>query len=408
MRTLAATLSPCGAMPESYLDFQAQPSSDWRADAKRRQREVLPRGSAVVSCEGPYGVGGLGRHLAELVEALRAAGSLAAYLTPQPMAQDANHVGISVRLPQAARAARKTPPIRFSPGLQVLVKNMAFDIAAARRLPAGAEHLLVFNGHAPRHIATARRLAYQSVGLISANAHLAHEAREFDKAWRRYPIEQPWAARNVRHNRAEYGAVDCIYVSSRYAWDSFVNEGFPHERLRLFPLTPHERFQPRQKEPTVSTFNVVYIGSLSVHKGVPLLVDAVHRLPYDDLRLILVGGWSTRGMRRHIEAARVADQRITVRPGDVLPHLLQAGVCVHPSYGEGYGYAPAEAMACGVPLIVSDNTGMTDLIEGASSCHVVPTDDLDALTLAIDAAYQGALRRSSGHQAPNTVGHPGT
>jgi glycosyltransferase involved in cell wall biosynthesis len=365
--------------------------NDWRAEAKRRQLEALPPGPTVVSSTGPYGSGGLGQHLAELVEGLRGEGNLAGYLTPRPAPQDAGGVGVVVEPSRVARAILKAP-VRTSPGLRVLVGNTGFDFAGARRLPAEAEHLLVFNGQALRHIAAARRLGYESVGLVSANAHLAYEACQFDRAWRRYPIERPWAARNVRRNLAEYAAVDYVHVSSRYVWESFVREGFPEERLRLFPLTPHERFQPRQSPPTVPTFNVVYIGAIAVHKGVPLLIDAVRRLPYEDLRLVLVGGWGTRQMRRHIETARAADPRVEVRPGDPLPHLLQAGVCVHPSYGEGCSYAPGEALACGVPLIASDNTGMNESIAAPGQRQVVPTGDLDALAQAIDAAYRHETR----------------
>jgi glycosyltransferase involved in cell wall biosynthesis len=370
---------------------EARSGSDWRADTKRVRLQALPDGPTVVSCTGPYGSGGLGQHLAELVEALRATGNLAGYLTPRPAPQDAGGLGIAVGLPGPVRVALRAG-MRASPGVRVLAGNVAFDIAAARRLPAGVEHLLVFNGQALRHVAAARRHGYRSVGLVSANAHLAYEARQFERAWRQYPIERPWAARSVRRNLAEYAAVDYVHVSSRYVWESFVSEGFPVERLRLFPLLPHERFQLRPSPPTVSTFNVVYVGSLSVHKGVPLLIDAVRRLPHDDLRLVLVGGWGTRCMRRHIEAARAADPRVEVCPGDPLPHLLQAGVCVHPSYGEGCSYAPGEALACGVPLIVSDNTGMNESIVAPGQRQVVPTGDLDALAQAIDAAHRRETR----------------
>jgi glycosyltransferase involved in cell wall biosynthesis len=376
------------AMSERSSGARLGRSRDWRIEARCRQRECLPMGPTVVSSTGPYGTGGLGRHLAELVEALRDVGHLYAYLTPGINAPDAGGVGTTVRIPRAARTVLNAPPVRFSLGWRVLLGNIAFDRVAARRLSADAHHLLVFNGHALCHAVAARRLGYRSIGLVSANCHLAYVARQHEKAWRQYPIERPWGPRVAARNLAEYDAVDYVYVSSRYAWDTFVAEGFPEGRLRLFPLTPDERYQPRRDAPTSSTFNVVYVGSLSVHKGVPLLIDAVRRLPYDDLRLILVGGWGTPGMRRHIEAATAADARIEVRPGDPVPQFHQAGVCAHPSYTDGFGYAPAEALACGVPVIVTDDTGMKDLVQpGVNGC-VIPTGDLDALTLAIEDAYR--------------------
>jgi glycosyltransferase involved in cell wall biosynthesis len=377
--------------PEGRGGSSTRAVGDRRTDAVRVQHEALPDGPTVVSSTGPYGSGGLGRHLAELVEALRGTGGLAAYLTPQPHAQDAGRCGIEVGVPRPASAALALPPVRFAPGWRVLLTNAAFDSAAARRLPPCAEHLLVFNGHALRHVDAARRLGYRSVALVSANAHMAHEARQHREAWRRHPLERPWAPRNRRRNMAEYAAVDHVYVSSEYAWETFVSEGFPEERLRMFPLTPHHRFQPRRSPPTAATFNVVYIGSLSVHKGVPLLIEAVRRLAHDDLRLLLVGGSGTRGMRRHIESACRADPRLSVQPGDPLAHLHDAALCVHPSYVDGFAYAPAEALACGVPVIVTEDTGMKESIEPGRNGLILPTGDVDALTQAIEAAYSGEV-----------------
>jgi glycosyltransferase involved in cell wall biosynthesis len=105
------------------------------------------------------------------------------------------------------------------------------------------------------------------------------------------------------------------------------------------------------------------------------------------MRLKLVGGWGTRGMRRFLEESGAQDPRIRVSPGDPLTHLADADLCVHASYTDGFGYAPAEALACAVPVIVSEDTGMKDLIDTDRIGLVLPTGDLDALTEAIDAAY---------------------
>jgi glycosyltransferase involved in cell wall biosynthesis len=61
---------------------------------------------------------------------------------------------------------------------------------------------------------------------------------------------------------------------------------------------------------------------------------------------------------------------------------------VHPAYEDGFGYAPAEALATGVPVIVSADTGMKELIEGEDEGLVLPTGDLEVLTEAIEAAYR--------------------
>ena len=46
-----------------------------------------------------------------------------------------------------------------------------------------------------------------------------------------------------------------------------------------------------------------------------------------------------------------------------------------------------------MPAIVSDSTGMKELVDAERNGLVVPTGELDALTMAIDAAYRGDLLR---------------
>jgi glycosyltransferase involved in cell wall biosynthesis len=109
------------------------------------------------------------------------------------------------------------------------------------------------------------------------------------------------------------------------------------------------------------------------------------------MRLILLGGWGSRGMRRFVQRACARDARIAVRRGDPFAALPAARLSVHPSYEDGFGYAPAEALACGVPVLVSEDTGMKELIEPGRTGAIFPTDDLNALAEAIDAAYRGGL-----------------
>jgi glycosyltransferase involved in cell wall biosynthesis len=286
-------------------------------------------------------------------------------------------------------AAAIAPLTRRSPAWSAWAANIAFDLDAARRLPA-ADHLIAFNGSALLQLRAAERARMQSLSLMSVNSHLRRVVRTYALAHRQYPLERPWATHLLGRNLAEYTRADRIYVSSEHAWESFVEEGVPQERLARFPLTPAPRFVPDARARGASpSFDIVYAGSLSVAKGVPLLIDAVRRLDHPDLRLVLAGGWGTRGMRRFVQRACAEDARIVVRPGDPLPHLQRAAVYAHPSWEDGFGYAPVEALACGVPAIVSANTGMRELIEPGRNGLVVPTGDLDALTQALESAYRG-------------------
>lgn len=366
---------------ESPLD------ASWRAQSASVQEQVLPHGSVVVSCRAPLGVGGLGRHLQEILDALD--GSQQPPLCICGSAGD-RASGVSRQWLGRLELLRALAPLmRVSPAARVWAGNARFDARAAKRLPA-ADHLIAFNGAAVAQFRAARSARFKSASLVSANSHVRQVVRQHKRAYRQYPIERPWATHAFARNLREYAQAEHIYVASRYIWESFKEEGFPDEALSFFPLTPDPRYRPGGP-PRAPTFDIVFVGSLVVHKGVPLLLDAFERLPHSDLRLVLVGGWKTRSMRRFIERARARDPRIHVCPGDPLPHLRDARLCVHPSYEDGFAYSPAEALACGVPVIVSEDTGMKDLIERDRDGLVLPTGDVKLLTEAIEAAYRGEI-----------------
>lgn len=358
----------------------------WRAGAAKAQEGVMPSGEVVVSCAARFGAGGLGRHLNEIVAALDRAKQPRTCIcgSTRESRAPARRGGLPAR---ALNTVLALPPIRLDAARRALQYSVEFDEYAAQRLPSG-EHLIAFNGMALAQFQAAQRSHFKSLGLMSANPHMSRVARQHARAYRQYPIEGSWARRLVKRNLLEYRAADRIYVASRYAWESFLEAGFPENSLALFPLTPDPRYRPTATPSISATFDVVFVGRLAVTKGVPLLIDAVRRLHYADMRLILVGGWGSRGMRRFIQRARARDPRITVGPGDPLPHLRAARLFVHPTYEDGFAYAPAEALACGVPVLVSEDTGMKDLIDAGSNGLVLPTGDLGALTEAIEATYR--------------------
>ena len=353
-----------------------------REAALGAQARALPSGQVTVSCSAARGNGGLGRHLDEIAAALEAKGSPAVLSGDELGGRAGSRGGLAGLLAAL--------PVPVSPGVRARSFMLDYDRRAAERLPAG-DHLIAFNSQALAQMEAAAAAGYETRRLVSANSHINRLVRRHALAHRRYPLEGSWAAHLVRRNLAEYARADTVYYASDYIRESFLQEGYPAERLQRFPLTPDPRYTPGRREPRGETFEIVYVGSLVVHKGVPLLIDAVRRLPHSDLRLTLVGGWASRGMRRFVQGAIAADPRIAARPGDPLPHLRSAAVCVHPAYEDGFAYAPAEALACGVPVIVSEDTGMKELIGSDAAGVVVPTDDPQALSEAIEAAYRGEL-----------------
>ncbi len=331
----------------------------------------------VVSCPAPFKGGGMGRHLAEVLGQLRTEGRSVVYFAASCPVGDPD--GMTVRVPWLPWVMQYTPA-RFSPEWKSFVVSYVFDREVARQLPPGRQSIYAFAAAALKTFRRARALGYTELHLESASAHVRHVRRMYDEAYWSFPIEGDWLGpQYIARALDEYELADVIWVNSEYARQTFLAEGVPAAKLRRRVLTIDPRFQPGPCRLAKSGLRVVYVGSLSVSKGVPVLLEAFARLPDRDARLTLVGGSGTRFMARLLAKTTAADPRVRVGPGDPLPHLHAADVYVHPSYSDGFGYAPAEALACGVPVIVTEDTGMKELITTGRTGWVVPTGSWQAI-----------------------------
>ena len=237
-----------------------------------------------------------------------------------------------------------------------------------------------FVGQSLNSFRRARQLRAERLELHAANSHVDNVVRQHAKARRQFPIESPWIGEGQRvKTLKEYEEADVIWVASEYTRRTFLEAGVPEKKLAQIHLQTDPHFRPPAAKPSDGVFRVVFVGNLTVGKGVPLLIEAFSRLTLRDAELTLVGGCSSRGMRKYLGNAIARDSRIRIAPGDPLPHLQKADVCVHPTYEDGWAYAPAEAMACGVPVIVSEDTGMKELVQEGANGYIVSTGNEDAL-----------------------------
>ena len=247
-----------------------------------------------LSCGAGYGSGGLGRHFAQLVEEARERGDLDAYYCPSHRPATRPAAG---SIPEPYGPALAYTPIRFSPGWRTHVSGELFDRSVARCIGRTARHV-GFSGQTLRTFEAAHA---DTLELVSPTAHVDRLTERYGAAFRAYPLERPWLNEAGRRKAvAEYRRADVIHVASEYTRESFLEAGVPAEKLQRVQLSIPERYRPAPRERDDETFRVLYVGALTVTKGVPVLLEAFRRLT-GDAELVLVGGWGTRGMRRYVQ-----------------------------------------------------------------------------------------------------------
>jgi glycosyltransferase involved in cell wall biosynthesis len=154
---------------------------------------------------------------------------------------------------------------------------------------------------------------------------------------------------------------------------------------------------------------VLYVGRLEDHKGVGILLSAFARALAENtyLRLVIAGDGPLRP-RVEVVAAN-ADCRVSylgrLSGDDVLRAYLAADLLVLPSLFEPWGLVVNEAMACGLPVIVSDRVGCADdLVRPEETGLVVNAGRDIELAAAIRRLAEGeADRRRMGLAAERLI-----
>jgi glycosyltransferase involved in cell wall biosynthesis len=121
----------------------------------------------------------------------------------------------------------------------------------------------------------------------------------------------------------------------------------------------------------------IFAGQISIRKGAPVLLDAWHRAKIKDAQLKLVGSWNLAS--DHRESLPHGVTIVGPCSRDALrTHYWEADVFVLPSFFEGLSLASLEAMACGLPVIVTEVMSGMDLVTPETG-QIAASGDVDAL-----------------------------
>jgi phosphatidyl-myo-inositol dimannoside synthase len=165
-------------------------------------------------------------------------------------------------------------------------------------------------------------------------------------------------------------------------------------------------FKSNQAMTEASTLRILCVGRLIERKGQHHLIEAVKRLTDEeiDVRLDLVGTGDTRPANE-AQAARLGlADRVRflgyVQREEIAEYYAAAHVFVLPSYNEGMSVALLEAMAAGLPVIVTPTGGTAELVSSGLNGFIVNWGDVDDLARHLrKLAHDRSLVRQMGKES---------
>jgi glycosyltransferase involved in cell wall biosynthesis len=153
-------------------------------------------------------------------------------------------------------------------------------------------------------------------------------------------------------------------------------------------------------------FTLILVGNDWRNKGVPVLLDALAHLRDLPVVLLIVSREDQSSCQGLITEKKLDDRVFFLPPRkDIEFYYAAADAYAGPSLQESYGIPPAEAMACGLPVIVSSAAGVSEIVTDDVDAMVLddPTD-VDKLATMIRRLYEDKeLRNRLGSKARETA-----
>ncbi|MCF7899781.1 glycosyltransferase family 4 protein, partial [Candidatus Babeliales bacterium] len=231
--------------------------------------------------------------------------------------------------------------------------------------------------------------------LESGSCHILEQQKliqsEYDKFGIKYPAINK---KNIDKILCEYEQADYIMTISDFVYKSFLKQNINSKKLLKVTCGIDIEFfeTPNSPKSEFSKFKVIFVGLLCLRKGVQYLIQAWQKLNFtpDQAELILVGNLQ-QDLSLFLKQTKLPKNIIFYGSTDKfnLKKLYQsADLFVLPSIEDGFGMVIGEAMACGLPVICSDHTAATDLIENKVHGFIVPAGNVEILAEKILYVYQ--------------------
>ncbi|WP_413668456.1 glycosyltransferase family 4 protein [Mucilaginibacter sp. Mucisp86] len=209
----------------------------------------------------------------------------------------------------------------------------------------------------------------------AVNSHVQYQENLMKEEYESLNLEwQPFHDKEKARRIEEYHIADYILMPSNFVKRSFIEAGFPEHKLIRVPYgfnqltTSPELADNKDRD----TFTVLYVGSISVRKGLKYLIEAFRLLNHPNKKLVIVGPESNpNGLADIIIPDGVVFTGI-LKGQELEAAYKRANVFCLPSIEEGLALVLGEALSFGVPIIATENTGADDIIADGEEGFIVP------------------------------------
>lgn len=252
-----------------------------------------------------------------------------------------------------------------------------YDIWASKKL-IKSDICVALSSSALYTIREAKKLGVITI-VERASSHIIFQKEILEEEYQKYGIKtKPVYEKSIEKELLEYKEADYISIPSTFVKDTFIKKGISENKLiHVSYGVSLENFKKVPKKDNV--FRVIFCGGLTLRKGIHYLLKAYKELNLKNSELCLIGSISEE-IRPFLKEYEGFYKYYGQLPHyELYKYFSNGSIFVLPSIEDGFGYVVPQAMACGLPVICTSNSGSGDVIRKNIDGFIIPIRDVEAL-----------------------------
>lgn len=235
-----------------------------------------------------------------------------------------------------------------------------------------------------------------------ASSHILAQKELLEKEMTKFGVKNtPVHPLTLKKSLSEYEQADYIFVPSQFVYQSFLDQGIGAEKLKLIHFgVGLSKFKALGRKDD-GIFRAIFVGQVGVRKGVPYLLQAWEELALKDSELLLIGPVFP-DLVSIIKNYSLKNVKMVSYSHNLAKFYQKSDVFVFPSIEEGSALVVFEALASGLPVITTPNSG--SVVENNKEGLIVPAGEVGRLKEALLKLYNDrALLKSYSNNAISTA-----
>jgi glycosyltransferase involved in cell wall biosynthesis len=305
------------------------------------------------------------------------------------------------------RKAYSTCAPRYRSALARFVHDR-FSVALAKQIPLDTEIFIGLSSFCCEALVAAKRMGAAAIA-DHGSFHQAEERKllmeesELHGLDLSHDLPQDWLI--AKENR-EFEVADYVMVLSKAAKRTVLAQGVHEAKVFVNNCGVDLRSFKRAVK-VDGMFRVIHCGAITPTKGVHYLLQAFYESKLPKSELWLIGPRPTSGgLVPIINRYRAPNIRFLggIPQTELSTLYSQGSVLVSASIADGFGMVVPQAMACGLPVIVTENVGAADVVEHGKTGFVIPIRDVGAIREKLTFLYENLpVCLEMGNNAFNSV-----